>query len=71
MRLADALVLAKIRQALGFSQCQKHFCGAAPLSTEVMQFFLGLNIPLYQAYGMSETTGPHCMSGPYVYRRYR
>nr|XP_020640505.1 long-chain-fatty-acid--CoA ligase ACSBG1 isoform X2 [Pogona vitticeps] len=70
MRLADALVLAKIRQALGFSQCQKHFCGAAPLSTEVMQFFLGLNIPLYQAYGMSETTGPHCMSGPYVYRRY-
>uniref|UniRef100_A0ABM5EXM3 Long-chain-fatty-acid--CoA ligase ACSBG1 n=1 Tax=Pogona vitticeps TaxID=103695 RepID=A0ABM5EXM3_9SAUR len=70
MRLADALVLAKIRQALGFSQCQKHFCGAAPLSTEVMQFFLGLNIPLYQAYGMSETTGPHCMSGPYIYRRY-
>ncbi|XP_044294935.1 long-chain-fatty-acid--CoA ligase ACSBG1 isoform X1 [Varanus komodoensis] len=70
MRLADALVLAKIRHALGFSHCQKHFCGAAPLSTEVLQFFLGLNIPLYEAYGMSETTGPHCMSGPHVYRHY-
>ncbi|XP_054858667.1 long-chain-fatty-acid--CoA ligase ACSBG1 [Eublepharis macularius] len=70
MRLADSLVLAKIRQALGFSQCQKHFSGAAPLPTEVMKFFLGLNIPLYEAYGMSETTGPHCMSGPYVYRRH-
>ncbi|XP_062998686.1 long-chain-fatty-acid--CoA ligase ACSBG1 [Elgaria multicarinata webbii] len=70
MRLADALVLAKIRHALGFSHCQKHFCGAAPLSTDALQFFLGLNIPLYEAYGMSETTGPHCMSGPYVYRRY-
>ncbi|KAJ7311252.1 hypothetical protein JRQ81_006866 [Phrynocephalus forsythii] len=69
MRLADSLVLAKIRQALGFSRCQKHFCGAAPLPTEVMRFFLGLNIALYQAYGMSETSGPHCMSGPYVYRR--
>ncbi|KAJ6664148.1 hypothetical protein lerEdw1_008363 [Lerista edwardsae] len=70
MRLADRLVLGKIRNALGFSQCQKHFSGAAPLSTETMQFFLGLNIPLYEAYGMSETTGPHCMSGPYVYRRH-
>nr|XP_056721767.1 long-chain-fatty-acid--CoA ligase ACSBG1 [Euleptes europaea] len=69
MRLADYLVLAKIRRALGLSQCQKHFSGAAPLPTEVMRFFLSLNIPLYEAYGMSETTGPHCMSGPYVYRR--
>ncbi|XP_066492662.1 long-chain-fatty-acid--CoA ligase ACSBG1 [Tiliqua scincoides] len=70
MRLADHLVLTKIRNALGFSQCQKHFCGSAPLPTEALQFFLGLNIPLYEAYGMSETTGPHCMSGPYVYRRH-
>lgn len=70
MKLADRLVLAKIREALGFSHCQKHFCGAAPLSAETLQFFLGLNIPLYEAYGMSETTGPHCMSGPYVYRRH-
>ncbi|XP_053128902.1 long-chain-fatty-acid--CoA ligase ACSBG1 isoform X2 [Hemicordylus capensis] len=70
MKLADSLVLAKIRHALGFSQCQKHFCGAAPLSAETLQFFLGLNIPLYEAYGMSETTGPHCMSGPYVHRRH-
>ncbi|XP_025064175.1 long-chain-fatty-acid--CoA ligase ACSBG1 isoform X4 [Alligator sinensis] len=69
-RLADYLVLAKIRRALGFSRCQKHFSGAAPLTTETIYFFLGLNIPLYEAYGMSETSGPHCMSGPYVYRRH-
>lgn len=70
-RLADYLVLAKIRNALGFSSCQKHFCGAAPLHTETLYFFLGLNITLYEAYGMSETTGPHCLSGPYVYRQHR
>ncbi|XP_063170458.1 long-chain-fatty-acid--CoA ligase ACSBG1 isoform X2 [Candoia aspera] len=68
MRMVDSLLLAKIRCALGLSQCQKHFCGAAPLPVEVSQFFLGLNIPLYEAYGMSETTGPHCMSGPHIYR---
>ncbi|XP_010124917.1 PREDICTED: long-chain-fatty-acid--CoA ligase ACSBG1, partial [Chlamydotis macqueenii] len=69
-RLADYLVLAKIRNALGFSSCQKHFSGAAPLNTETLYFFLGLNITLYEAYGMSETTGPHCLSGPYIYRQH-
>ncbi|KAM6350662.1 LOW QUALITY PROTEIN: long-chain-fatty-acid--CoA ligase ACSBG1 [Alca torda] len=69
-RLADYLVLAKIRNALGFSSCQKHFSGAAPLNAETLYFFLGLNITLYEAYGMSETTGPHCLSGPYIYRQH-
>ncbi|KAG8440182.1 hypothetical protein GDO86_006110 [Hymenochirus boettgeri] len=66
--LADYLVLSKIRKALGFSHCQKHFSGAAPISLETLEFFLGLNIPLYEAYGMSETTGPHFMSGPQTHR---
>lgn len=66
--VADYLVLSKIRSALGFAQCEKHFSGAAPLAVETLEFFLGLNIILYEAYGMSETTGPHCMSGPLVYR---
>ncbi|KAF4793457.1 Long-chain-fatty-acid--CoA ligase ACSBG1 [Turdus rufiventris] len=69
-RLADYLVLAKIRNALGLSSCQKHFCGAAPLNRETLDFFLGLNITLYEAYGMSETTGPHCLSGPHIYRQH-
>ncbi|KAM4893371.1 long-chain-fatty-acid--CoA ligase ACSBG1-like isoform 1-T1 [Sylvia borin] len=69
-RLADYLVLAKIRNSLGLSSCQKHFSGAAPLNTETLYFFLGLNITLYEAYGMSETTGPHCLSGPYIYRQH-
>ncbi|XP_030353889.1 long-chain-fatty-acid--CoA ligase ACSBG1 isoform X3 [Strigops habroptila] len=70
MRLADYFVLAKVRSALGFSSCQKHFSGAAPLNTETLYFFLGLNITLYEAYGMSETSGPHCLSGPTNYRQH-
>uniref|UniRef100_F7AKU7 Long-chain-fatty-acid--CoA ligase ACSBG1 n=1 Tax=Xenopus tropicalis TaxID=8364 RepID=F7AKU7_XENTR len=66
--LVDYLVLAKIRKLLGFSCCQKHFSGAAPISLETLEFFLGLNITLYEAYGMSETTGPHCMSGPQTHQ---
>uniref|UniRef100_A0A673CQW9 Long-chain-fatty-acid--CoA ligase ACSBG1 n=1 Tax=Sphaeramia orbicularis TaxID=375764 RepID=A0A673CQW9_9TELE len=66
--LANSLVLQKLRAELGFSCCQKFFSGAAPIGTETVQFFLGLNIRLYEAYGMSESTGPHFMSGPHTYK---
>ncbi|KAF5911504.1 hypothetical protein HPG69_000796 [Diceros bicornis minor] len=69
-RLADYLVLAKVRQALGFARCQKNFYGAAPMTAETQRFFLGLNIRLYAGYGLSETSGPHFMSSPYNYRLY-
>ncbi|XP_047452923.1 long-chain-fatty-acid--CoA ligase ACSBG1 isoform X2 [Mugil cephalus] len=66
--LADSLVLQRLRAELGLSCCQKFFSGAAPISPETVQFFLGLNIRLYEAYGMSESTGPHFMSGPEAYK---
>uniref|UniRef100_A0AAY4EHF0 Long-chain-fatty-acid--CoA ligase ACSBG1 n=1 Tax=Denticeps clupeoides TaxID=299321 RepID=A0AAY4EHF0_9TELE len=42
--------------------------GTFTLSYETLQFFLGLNIQLYEAYGMSETSGPHFMSNPKVHK---
>uniref|UniRef100_A0A8C2IPB3 Long-chain-fatty-acid--CoA ligase ACSBG1 n=1 Tax=Cyprinus carpio TaxID=7962 RepID=A0A8C2IPB3_CYPCA len=68
LTLADSLVLHKLRAELGFSNCVKFFSGAAPIGSETLQFFLGLNIRLYEAYGMSESSGPHFMSGPKAYR---
>ncbi|KAF5902535.1 long-chain-fatty-acid--CoA ligase ACSBG1 [Clarias magur] len=67
--LADTLVLEKLCAELGFSCCEKFFSGAAPLGNDTVQFFLGLNIRLNEAYGMSESSGPHFMSGPNVYKR--
>ncbi|KAJ8417284.1 hypothetical protein AAFF_G00285110 [Aldrovandia affinis] len=64
----DGLVLQKLRAELGFSRCLKFFSGAAPITRETAEFFLGLNILLYEVYGMSESTGPHSMSGPKAYR---
>uniref|UniRef100_A0A8C9SVX6 Long-chain-fatty-acid--CoA ligase ACSBG1 n=1 Tax=Scleropages formosus TaxID=113540 RepID=A0A8C9SVX6_SCLFO len=66
--LADSLVLEKLRAELGLSECLKFFSGAAPIGKETVEFFLALNIILYEAYGMSESTGPHFMSGPKAYR---
>lgn len=67
-RLADYLVLAKVRQALGFARCQMSFYGAAPIAAEVELFFLGLNLRLYSAYGLSESSGIQFLSGTSNYR---
>ncbi|MBN3274297.1 ACBG1 ligase, partial [Polyodon spathula] len=50
--LADYLVLGAACAELGFSHCVKYFSGAAPITRETLEFFLGLNILLYEGYGI-------------------
>jgi len=54
-RLADALVFHKIRHQLG-GRLATMICGGAPLSPVVGRFFLGAGIPLYEGYGLTETS---------------
>ena len=61
-RLADALVLHKIRAAIGMDQLTFAGSGAAAIPPEVLQFFLGLGIPILEVWGMSETTGVSTMT---------
>ena len=35
---------------------------AAPIARSVLEFFLDFDIPLYELYGMSESTGPQTLS---------
>ncbi|MYR05282.1 AMP-binding protein [Gordonia sp. SID5947] len=55
--LADKLVLHKVRTAIGLDQVKFAGSGAAAIPAEVLQFFLGLGIPVLEVWGMSETTG--------------
>lgn len=63
-RLAKKLVFRKVRKALGLDRCHLCFTGAAPITKETLEFFLSLDIPLYELYGMSENTGPHTITIP-------
>jgi long-chain acyl-CoA synthetase len=54
-RLADLLVFGKIRRGLG-GRLVTMICGGAPLSPTVGRFFLGAGIPLYEGYGLTETS---------------
>jgi long-chain acyl-CoA synthetase len=54
-RLADALVLARIREVVGG---EKNFfsCGGAPLSKDVEEFFFSAGLLVCQGYGLTETS---------------
>ncbi len=56
-RLANDLVISKIKGALGLDQVLIAGTGAAPISVETLEFFASLGIVIYEGYGMSETTG--------------
>ncbi|MCP4343476.1 MAG: long-chain fatty acid--CoA ligase [Desulfobulbaceae bacterium] len=53
--LLDVLVAKKVRDRLG-GGLRVIITGGAPLSPEVSQFFIGLGLPLYQGYGLTETS---------------
>lgn len=60
-RIADRLVLGKIRALLG-GQMAYFLAGGARLTPEIGHFFRGLGVEVLQGYGLTETTGAHAGS---------
>lgn len=56
-RIADRLVLARVREALGLDQLRWGITGAAAIPAETVEFFWGLGIPVYEVWGESECAG--------------
>ncbi|WP_408637792.1 AMP-dependent synthetase/ligase [Nocardia bovistercoris] len=56
-KVADALVLSKLRQALGLQNLRVASSGAAAIPPETLEYFLGLGFTVSEVWGMSETTG--------------
>ncbi|XP_031948807.1 long-chain-fatty-acid--CoA ligase ACSBG2 isoform X2 [Corvus moneduloides] len=67
-RLARQLVYRKVRKAIGLDRCTKCYTGAAPITRDTLEFFLSLNIPVLELYGMSESSGPHTVSLPHAFK---
>ena len=45
-----------LRERIGLRHCRYAASGAAPIAPEVLEFFMGLGIPVYEIYGMTENT---------------
>jgi long-chain acyl-CoA synthetase len=61
-RLADRLVLSKIRAALG-GRLKASFCGGAAVPIYVHEFFQAIGIPIQEAWGLTETSPVITLNG--------
>jgi long-chain acyl-CoA synthetase len=61
--IADRLVLAKVRGALGGS-LRVVFCGGAAVPMYVHEFFQAIGVPVQEAWGLTETSPIITMNGP-------
>ncbi|KYN09719.1 Long-chain-fatty-acid--CoA ligase ACSBG2 [Trachymyrmex cornetzi] len=59
---AKWLVFDKVKAALGLNKCNIFVTAAAPLSIDIKKYFLSLDVPVSEVYGMSENSGPHTLT---------
>ena len=62
-KVADVLVLSKIRKALG-GQAQWAISGGAPLGERLGHFYRGVGLNVLEGYGLTETTAPATVNLP-------
>jgi long-chain acyl-CoA synthetase len=62
-RVFDALVYTKLRGALG-GRAHSAISGGAPLGARLGHFFRGIGLPIYEGYGLTETTAGATVNRP-------
>jgi long-chain acyl-CoA synthetase len=63
-RLANRLVIDKLKAALGFDRAATLISGAAPIAPDVLAFFASIDLPIREIYGQSEDSGPTSFNLP-------
>jgi len=66
-KIADAIVFKKVREKLG-GRLKGSMTGSAMMNPEISHFFWDMGIPLYDAYGLTETSPGATMNRPTKYK---
>jgi len=66
-RMADAVVFSKIRARFG-GRLTGALSGSATMNVEIGHFFSDLGIPVYDCYGLTETSPAATMNGPLAHK---
>jgi long-chain acyl-CoA synthetase len=67
VRFADRFVFSQVRERFG-GRLRGAMTGSAAMSKEVSEFFFDLGLPLYDAYGMTETSPGITLNCPAAHR---
>ena len=54
--IGNPLFFRSLKERVGLRHCRYASSGAAAIAPEVLEFFMGLGIPVYELYGMTENT---------------
>ncbi len=54
----DAVAFSQVRGLLGLDEMRYAITGAAPIPSELVEWYRTIGVPLSEIYGMSENTGP-------------
>ncbi|MBQ8360783.1 MAG: AMP-binding protein [Bacteroidaceae bacterium] len=65
--LFDKLIFSKVRENFG-GELRFFIGGGALLDKDLQKFYVGIGIPMYQGYGLSEATPVISSNGPDLYR---
>jgi long-chain acyl-CoA synthetase len=52
----NILYFRSLKERIGLRRCRYAASGAAAIAPEVLEFFMGLGLPVYELYGMTENT---------------
>ena len=63
----DRLVYSRLRAALG-GRCNAAVSGGAPLGERMAHFFRGIGVPVYEGYGLTETSAAACVNTEDAFR---
>ncbi|MET9565340.1 AMP-dependent synthetase/ligase [Streptomyces tauricus] len=63
----DEQLMRPLRKAVGLEDCRRAFSGAAPIPAAVLEFLASVGLPVYEVWGLSETTGAATVSTPEVF----
>ena len=61
-KIANNFILKRIHERIGLDCVKIALTGAAPIHKNTIEFFMSINIPLLELYGMSENAGPHSLN---------
>jgi long-chain acyl-CoA synthetase len=67
-KLASKLIFSKLKPAIGLGEARVCVSGAAPIATEILEFFGTLDLRVLEVYGQSEGSGPTSFNLPNRFR---
>lgn len=58
------LVFRALQERVGLRHCRRASSGAAPIAPEVLEFFMGIGVPVFELYGMTENSAVATVNFP-------